>query len=100
MMSPVTRINTPSANACLNAAYARAPGLVGARTRRHGASSDRRPALLYDDKACPEGYTKGIAALRPSSRENPLRLDQPEGNWMYVCIPTRPWTERVVGFFR
>jgi hypothetical protein len=48
-----------------------------------------RPAIPFDGKACPPGYVKGIFALRPSSPENPLRLDQPEGNWKYVCLATR-----------
>jgi hypothetical protein len=69
-----------------------------------GAASPatRKPrglALPYNGTACPDGYERGIRALRPSSPENPLRLDQPEGNWMYVCTPTRPWTERAISSY-
>ena len=67
--------------------------IVGLRQAWSKPWPDRRPAIPYDGEGCPPGYTKGIAALRPSSRENPLRLDQPEGNWMYVCAPIRtPWS--------
>ncbi len=60
-------------------------GVFKGRAPRHA----RGIALPYDAATgCPAGYSKEVAALRPSSTSNPLRWKGGEGtDWKYICVP-------------